>query len=112
MAKGNEPETCRFSVTPYDSITSVAKRYYSYLPVELLLRNRFDSIARAPGLKQPLFCLIAERDEVIPPEHAERLFAAWGGPKRKLVLAEAGHNSISAHPQFWPAIREFLQQVH
>ena len=97
-------------VTPYDSITSVAKRYYPYLPVELLLKNRFDSITRAPGLKQPLLCLIAGSDGVIPPEHAERLFEAWGGPKRKLVLAEAGHNSISAHPQFWPSIREFLSQ--
>lgn len=95
-------------VSPYDSLAEVAKRYYWYLPVDLLLRHRFDSIARAPKLSQPLLCLIAERDEVIPPEHAERLYAAWGGAKEKVVLRGAQHNSTDADPAFWPAIRKFL----
>jgi hypothetical protein len=96
--------------TPYDSLAAVAKRHYWYLPVDLLLKHRFNSIALAPALKQPLLCLIAERDEVIPPVHGERLFDAWGGPKRKVVLQEAGHNSTDAHPLFWTSIREFLAQ--
>ena len=62
----------------------------------------------APALKQAMLCLIAERDEVIPPAHGERLFEAWGGPKKKIVLRDAGHNSTDAHPMFWPSIREFL----
>jgi uncharacterized protein len=99
--------------TPFDSLAAVAKRYYWYLPVDWMLKHRFDSIARAPQLKAPLLCLIAERDEVIPAAHAERLYEAWGGAKRKVVLAGAGHNTTDAHPMFWPAIRAFLQQqVH
>lgn len=96
--------------TPYDSLAAVAKRYYWYLPVDLLLKHRFDSIVLAPTLKQPLLCLIAELDEVIPPVHGERLYEAWGGAKRRIVLQEAGHNSTDAHPLFWPSIREFLAQ--
>jgi pimeloyl-ACP methyl ester carboxylesterase len=96
--------------TPYDSLAAVAKRYYWYVPVDLLLRHRFDSIALAPSMKQPLLCLIAERDAVIPAVHGERLFDAWGGAKRKVHLQEAGHNSTDAHPLFWPAIRDFLAQ--
>jgi len=94
--------------TPYDSLAAVAKRYYWYLPVDLLLRHRFDSIARAPNLRQPLLCLIAERDGVIPPKHAERLYAAWGGAKEKVLLAGAGHNGTDDDPAFWAAIRKFL----
>ena len=96
--------------TPFDSLAAVAKRYYWYLPVDWLLKHRFDSIGRAPLLKQPLLCLIAGRDEVIPPVHGERLFDAWGGAKRRVVLQDAGHNSTDAHPMFWPAIRGFLAQ--
>ena len=96
--------------TPYDSLAAVAKRHYWYLPVDLMLKHRFDSITLAPNLKVPLLCLIAERDEVIPPVHGERLFDAWGGPKRKLLLQQAGHNTTDAHPMFWPSIREFLAQ--
>ncbi len=94
--------------TPYDSLAAVAKRHYRYLPVDLLLRHRFDSLARAPRLRQPLLCLVAERDEVIPPAHAERLSAAWGGAKQGLLLRGAGHNDTDGDPAFWPAIRKFL----
>ena len=95
-------------VSPYDSLAAVAKRYYWYLPVDWMLKHRFDSIGLAPQMKPPLLCFIAERDEVIPPEHAERLFAAWGGPKRKVLLGGAGHNTTDSAAGFWPAVREFL----
>jgi pimeloyl-ACP methyl ester carboxylesterase len=89
-------------VAPFDSLAAVAKRYYWYLPVDLLLRHRFDSIARAPALRQPLLCFIAERDQVIPPEHGERLYAAWGGAKQKIILSGAGHNNTDDDPRSGP----------
>lgn len=99
-------------VTPFDSLAAVAKRHYWYLPVDWMLKHRFDSIALAPKLTQPLLCFVAERDEVIPAQHAERLFAAWAGPKRKLVLDAAGHNSTDGAAGFWPAVRGFLNDSH
>ncbi|MGH8703922.1 MAG: alpha/beta hydrolase [Burkholderiales bacterium] len=98
-------------VAPFDSLAAVAKRYYWYLPVDWLLKHRFDSMALAPKLKQPLLCFVAERDEVIPPAHAERLFAAWGGAKRKVALAGAGHNDTDSAPAFWPTLRGFIEEA-
>lgn len=95
-------------VSPYDSLAAVAKRYYWYLPVDWMLKHRFDSIGAAPQMMQPLLCFIAERDDVIPPEHAERLFAAWAGPKRRVLLGGAEHNTTDGVQGFWPAVREFL----
>ena len=95
-------------VTPYDSLVEVAKRHYPYLPVSLMLRHPFDSIARAPRISVPLLCIAASRDEVIPAAHARRLFEAWGGPKRWLLLEEAGHNTTDSHPLFWQNVSEFL----
>lgn len=94
--------------TPYDSLAAVARRHYPFLPVDLLLRHRFDSLAKAPGLRQPMLCLVAERDQVIPPVHAERLFAAWAGPKEKVLLRGADHNGTDGDPRFWGSIRGFL----
>ncbi|HXZ50547.1 MAG TPA: alpha/beta hydrolase [Burkholderiales bacterium] len=95
-------------VTPFDSLTAVAQRYYPYLPVKWLLQHPFDSLSLAPRIDFGMLCLMAGRDEVIPPAHAERLYQAWGGPKRKLVLAGARHNEVDAAPEFWPSIRRFL----
>ncbi|MDH4093994.1 MAG: lysophospholipase [Betaproteobacteria bacterium] len=96
--------------TPFDSLAAVAQRYYWFLPVRWMLKHPFDSLALAPRMDTPLLCLIAGRDEVIPPEHAERLFAAWRGPKRKEQLPHAGHNETDADARFWPAIRAFVEK--
>jgi pimeloyl-ACP methyl ester carboxylesterase len=94
-------------IAPFDSMVQVGKRHYPLLPVDWLLRHRFDSIGLAPKLTTPLLCLVATHDEVIPAEHAQRLYDAWGGPKQIVALA-AGHNSIDGHPDYWPSIRAFL----
>ena len=95
-------------VTPFDSLVAVAKRYYWFLPVDWMLKHRFESILLAPRLALPLLCLSATRDEVIPPEHARRLYDAWAGPKRWVDLAGASHNSTDGAAPFWPSITAFL----
>lgn len=95
-------------VTPFDSLAAVAKRYYWYLPVDLMLRHRFDSVDLAPKITAPLLCLAAAQDSVIPPEHARRLFDAWAGPKQWVLLSGADHNSTDGLPNFWASIRAFL----
>jgi pimeloyl-ACP methyl ester carboxylesterase len=99
-------------VTPYDSLTNVARHHYPYLPVNWMLKHPFDSVGRAPAIAVPLLCLVAERDEVIPVVHSKRLYDAWKGPKRWVELQGAGHNSTDDTPEFWRAIREFLVQPH
>jgi len=99
-------------VTPYDSLTNVARHHYPYLPVSWMLKHPFDSFSRAPSIAAPLLCLVAERDEIIPVVHSRRLFEAWKGPRRWVELAGAGHNSTDDVPAFGQAIREFLVQPH
>jgi pimeloyl-ACP methyl ester carboxylesterase len=94
-------------IAPFDSMVQVGKRHYPLLPVDWLLRHRFDSMSLAPKLTTPLLCIVATHDEVIPAEHAQRLYDAWAGPK-KLVELSAGHNSIDGHPDYWPTIQAFL----
>ena len=94
-------------IAPFDSMAAVGKRHYPFLPVNWLLKHRFDSLSLAPQLDAPLLCIVATHDEVIPAEHAKRLYDAWGGPKQWLELV-ASHNSIDGHPDYWPSIRSFL----
>ena len=96
-------------LTPFDSALAVAERYYPFLPVRWMMKHRFESLRLAPQLRIPLLCVIAERDEVIPPIHGERLFDAWAGPKQKLILPGAGHNDGDG-PALWTAVLGFLRQ--
>ena len=53
-------------VAPFDSLVEVGKHYYPFLPVNWMLRHRFDSVGTAPKMTAPLLCILAERDEIIP----------------------------------------------
>ena len=97
-------------VTPFDSLVSVAKSHYPWLPVRWLLKYRFDSLALAPAIRVPLLCLVAEHDRVVDPSHAARLVAAWGGPKRELALAGTDHNNVDSAPPYWREIMSFIER--
>jgi pimeloyl-ACP methyl ester carboxylesterase len=95
-------------ISPYDSMVALAGHHYPFLPVRLLLRHRFDSIERAPGIRAPLLAIAAERDEIIPSERSRRLYDAWGGPKRWVVIPEANHNDLGPQRSVWQPILAFL----
>jgi pimeloyl-ACP methyl ester carboxylesterase len=97
-------------VTPFDSLVEVAKHHYPVLPVSWMLKHRFDSAARAAGIRAPLLCIAASRDEVVPALHARKLYEAWGGPKRWIEIEGAGHNSTDGAPIFWQSIGAFLEK--
>lgn len=95
-------------VSPYDSVENVARGVYPFLPISLMLKHRFDSISRAPGIEVPLLCLVASDDRVIPRPHSERLYSAWGGNKQWREIRRSGHDNIADAPDYWRAIAEFL----
>jgi hypothetical protein len=95
-------------ISPYDSLVQVARRAYPFLPVDLLLRHRFESAARAPSIHAPLLALAAAQDELIRPERSRRLVQAWGGPAQLEVLDGVDHNSIHLHADYWRLIDGFL----
>lgn len=96
-------------VTPYDSVLEVARSVYPFLPIRWMLKHPFDSLSRAPGISLPLLCLVAADDRVIRRRHSERLFQAWGGPKRWVEVPGADHDSIAGEPPYWDAIAGYLR---
>jgi len=82
------------------------------LPVRWLLRDRFDSVRHLADVTVPVAVIIAERDRVIPPAHAHRLYASLAGPKREWVLPGVGHNDWPPAPQhpWWAEVMSFVAQ--
>lgn len=60
-------------ITPYDSVLALAKRKFRTLPVDYMLRHRFESIKHAPDLTAPTYVLRAERDDIVPHSHTDQL---------------------------------------
>jgi len=97
-------------ISPYDSLVHVAREAYPFLPVNLLLRHRFESAARAPSVHAPLLALVAARDDIVRPERSRQLVQAWGGPTQLQVLDGVDHNTIHSHSDYWRLLGAFLAE--
>jgi fermentation-respiration switch protein FrsA (DUF1100 family) len=78
--------------SPYTSIVERAKQLYPWLPVGLLLEDRYDSLRHIRDVHAPLFILHGEADDVIPVDMGRRLFDAANEPKDITTLPGAGHD--------------------
>lgn len=84
-------------ITPWDTLAAVARHHYPWLPVGLLLRDRYDSVAHLRGFAKPLLIVAAERDTIVPPRHARALHDALSAPRMLVTVPSAGHNDWLAH---------------
>ena len=78
--------------SPFTSLTDIGRHHYPWLPVRLLLRDRFASLERAPQLRSPVLVIGGTRDTIVPIEDTRRLYAAIPPPKTLLELPQADHN--------------------
>ncbi|MSR12966.1 MAG: alpha/beta hydrolase [Gammaproteobacteria bacterium] len=89
-------------ITPYDSISNVAKVRYPWLPVGLLLQDTFDSARYAPRITAPTVIVAGEYDLVIPPARTAALYTAFmPGIATLKNVPRADHNSISAVSNYY-----------
>lgn len=96
-------------VTPFDSLVAVAKSHYPFLPVGLLLRERYESFRKLPLHQGPLLIIRAQNDEIVPASSTRRLVQAFPHEANVVVLEDAGHNTLSNDPVYWKSISHFLE---
>lgn len=99
-------------VTPFTRMTEVAARHYPFLPLGLLLRDRWDSLGVVPGYRGPVAVLLAGRDEVVGADQGRRLAWACPGPTRIWDVPWADHNGLPLDPGQppWSEMLAFLRQ--
>jgi uncharacterized protein len=82
---------------PYTSITAMAMSQFFFMPVSLMLQDRFDSLSRIAQVKAPILIMQGERDRVVPPELGRELFAAAPEPKELWSAPEGGHEDLYSY---------------
>ena len=95
-------------ITPYDSILAIAKRKFRAVPVEYVLRHRFESVKYAPSLTAPTYVLRAAMDDVVPHSHTDLLVAKLGRLHRDETVPDSDHMNIPYLEATQSRIAEFL----
>lgn len=97
-------------IAPFDSMANVARHHMPWLPVGLLLRDRFDNLRALENFTKPLVVITAGQDQVVPGVLAEPLIRQHSGPGLHQVQAGAGHNTLHFNYRQppWPEVDRFL----
>ncbi len=103
----------------FSSLVDVAAFHYWWLPVRLLLLDRYPSTERIAHVTCPILVLHGTVDTIIPFNFAQWLFAAApetsknGISKRFVPLPGADHNDIAikAREPYRAAVKDFLDRL-
>jgi alpha-beta hydrolase superfamily lysophospholipase len=98
-------------ITPWDTFASVAQSKFRFLPVQLFLKDKYDSINNLTSFKGNIAVVGAERDEVVPIVHAKNLYNSLSGTaKRMWIIQGTGHNDwpMSTSASWWKEIMDFV----
>lgn len=75
----------------FATVTMRAYQLYPFLPMKLLITQKYDTIAKVRNNRMPKLISHGKNDEVISFKHGETLFEAAAEPKQFLPF-EGGHN--------------------
>jgi len=99
-------------ITPWDTLASVAKSLFPFLPVKMFLTDKYDSIENLKSFKGNISVVGAERDEILPIKHAHSLYNSLPEDKKHMwIIKGAGHNDwpFHANSSFWKEITDFVK---
>lgn len=96
----------------FTSMPDIAKAVYWMFPVDLLLNQRFDSLAKVPALGPPVLFIHGLADREVPHAMSETLFAAAKGKAKQLTLIPGGgheDSAIVAEALYTRAVLDFVK---
>jgi uncharacterized protein len=96
--------------SPYTSVLDIALAEYPFLPVRLLLADRYETDKVLPQVRVPLLILHGERDDIIPVAMARKLAKLANEPKRLVILPQGEHSDLYINGNnALPAVRDWIR---
>jgi uncharacterized protein len=92
---------------PLTSTVDVARTTYFWLPLGLLLTDKYNNERNIRSVTAPVLVLHGEQDEVIPVEMGWRVYRAANEPKRIELFPQGAHSDLFDHGA-WAKAQAFL----
>ena len=96
---------------PYASVANIAASIYWWMPVRLLIKDKFDSFAFIGKVHVPLLITHGDQDNIIPLTQGQELFALANEPKQMVVVAGGDHGTIFSLETWMREMRFFEQYL-
>ena len=77
--------------SPFTSMVEAGKHYYFYLPVSLLLKDRYETIKKLKNIKVPILVMHGENDKIVPFHMGKKVFSKANDPKYSYFPKDDDH---------------------
>lgn len=96
--------------TPWDSLTHAAAYHYPFVPVSVLLWDKYDSIANLEHFPHPVCVICGTIDPVLPMRLGLNLFDHLSGSKKFISQEGYGHGDWPCEPEltWWDDALNFI----
>ncbi|WP_322937036.1 alpha/beta hydrolase [Nocardioides bizhenqiangii] len=98
--------------SPFTELADVGAEHYPWLPVRLLLRDRFPVLDHLADSEVPVTVVYGDRDSVVPTKLSERVADEAPALFERVVIASADHNDpVMFGPQVAEAVARLADEV-
>ena len=67
--------------SPFSSMVDAGKFYYPYLPVSLLLKDRYENVKKLKNINSPILVMHGKKDKIVPFHMGKQVFEKANDPK-------------------------------
>ena len=67
--------------TPFTSMIDAAKKFYPYIPVKLLLKDKFENYKKIKNINSPILIMHGEVDQLVPFSMGKKIYEIANKPK-------------------------------
>jgi pimeloyl-ACP methyl ester carboxylesterase len=97
-------------LSPYNRLADVAQFHYPFLPIGLMLLDRFPSDDFLRSYHGPVGIVVDGKDNIVPEKFGRRLYEGCSSPKRLWDFPDGDHITIMEPPEkFWGEVLDFWQ---
>ncbi len=97
--------------TPFTSMIDAAKKFYPYIPVGLLLKDKFDNKSKIKNIKVPILIMHGEADQIVPFFMGKKMYEEANMPKYSYFTKHDNH-MMEYDENLVKALNSFLKSLN
>ena len=94
--------------TPFTSMINAAKEFYPYIPVNLLLKDRYENFKKIKNINIPILIMHGEKDTIVPFSMGKKMYQLANEPKYSYFTKHDDHMMVFDGPMI-KTLKNFIQ---
>ena len=97
--------------TPFTSMVDAAKTFYPYIPVNLLLKDKFENYKKVKNINSPILVMHGEIDQIVPFSMGKKIFEIANEPKYS-YFTEYDNHMMEYDENLVSALKSFVESLN